>query len=76
MPTKNTNSDGKKIRSASLVRKTKETQISMSLELDREKGGFCGSTGIGFFDHMLNSFAVHGGFAINLEMEGDLEVDG
>lgn len=76
MPTNDINKSEKKVRAASLSRKTKETQISMALELDRKKGGFCGSTGIGFFDHMLNSFAVHGGFVINLDMEGDLEVDG
>lgn len=35
-----------------------------------------GTTGIGFFDHMLNSFCVHGGFQITLEMSGDLLVDG
>ncbi|MBR2461262.1 MAG: imidazoleglycerol-phosphate dehydratase, partial [Clostridia bacterium] len=40
------------------------------------KGGLNGSSGIGFFDHMLNSFCVHGGFSVDLEMSGDLCVDG
>lgn len=65
------------IRVAALDRRTLETQIQMSLELDRRGGGgLSGSTGIGFFDHMLNSFAVHGGFVITLDMKGDLNVDG
>lgn len=65
------------MREATIKRTTKETDIIMSLSLDKTgKGGFTGSSGIGFFDHMLNSFCVHGGFAINLEMKGDLHVDG
>ena len=41
-----------------------------------KKGSFSGTSGIGFFDHMLNSFASHGGFDIALKCEGDLFVDG
>ena len=64
-------------RIASLTRITKETSIKMSLGLDRTgEGGLDGTSGIGFFDHMLNSFSIHGGFAISLEMKGDLDVDG
>ncbi len=49
----------------------------MTLTLDPiEKAGLCGSTGIGFFDHMLNSFCVHGGFHVKLDMTGDINVDG
>lgn len=64
------------MRTAEKSRRTKETDIKMSLTLDAEKGGLVGSSGIGFFDHMLNSFCVHGGFNIKLEMTGDLHVDG
>ena len=64
------------MRKASLVRNTKETEIEMTLTLGAEKGGLTGSTGIGFFDHMLNSFCVHGGFVLELDMKGDLSVDG
>jgi imidazoleglycerol-phosphate dehydratase len=64
------------MRTAEKIRNTKETQIKMSLTLDAVKGGLEGSTGIGFFDHMINSFCVHGGFLVKLEMKGDLNVDG
>ena len=64
------------MRTAEKSRCTRETDIKMSLTLDAEKGGLNGSSGIGFFDHMLNSFCVHGGFNISLEMKGDLHVDG
>ena len=64
------------MRTAEKSRCTKETDIKMSLTLDAEKGGLVGSSGIGFFDHMLNSFCVHGGFNVKLEMTGDLHVDG
>lgn len=64
------------MRKAEKIRNTKETQINMSLELDRiYNGGLHGGTGIGFFDHMLNSFCVHGGFGMTLEMTGDIFVD-
>ena len=64
-------------RYAVTERKTKETQIRMELEiLDAGVGGLKGTSGIGFFDHMLNSFSVHGSFRIGLEMQGDLQVDG
>ena len=73
----NKKDDISSVRVAALERRTLETQIQMSLELDRKgSGGLSGSTGIGFFDHMLNSFAVHGGFLITLDMKGDLNVDG
>ena len=66
------------MRTATTSRKTKETEIMISLEiLDAGKiGMFSGTSGIGFFDHMLNSFCTHGGFALKLECKGDLEVDG
>ena len=63
-------------RSASLTRNTRETQIEMTLELDHPDNGMLrGCTGIGFFDHMLNSFCVHGGFVLTLSMTGDLDTD-
>lgn len=62
-------------RKAEIIRKTKETDIKVSLDLDG--GGNIGiNTGIGFFDHMLNSFAVHGGFDLTVSCMGDLNVDG
>ncbi len=64
------------MRKAEIIRNTKETQITMTLELDRYfNGGLRGSSGVGFFDHMLNSFCMHGGFAVTLEMTGDTFVD-
>ena len=61
-------------RIASITRDTNETQISMSLNLDGSGRGNI-STGIGFFDHMLNSFARHGLFDLTVKVKGDLEVD-
>ena len=63
------------MRTVELNRGTKETQIKLMLNIDG-KGSFSGTSGIGFFDHMLNAFAVHGGFDLSLDMNGDLEVDG
>lgn len=61
------------MRQADVKRKTKETNIALSLNLD---GGECDiQTGIGFFDHMLGAFAMHGGFGLKLSVAGDLEVD-
>lgn len=64
------------MREAQINRVTRETSIAMRLALvGAGKGGFIGSSGIGFFDHMLNSFALHGGFEISADIEGDLYVD-
>lgn len=61
------------MRSADISRKTKETDIKIELSLD---GGECEiNTGIGFFDHMLTAFAVHGGFGLKADVKGDLHVD-
>lgn len=62
------------MRNAEIVRNTSETQIRLALELDGS-GTFTGTSGIGFFDHMLNLLAVHSGFDITLDAKGDLEVD-
>lgn len=61
------------MRVSSQQRKTKETDIELQLSLDGGEVDI--STGIGFFDHMLNAFAVHGGFGLKLRVSGDLEVD-
>lgn len=62
------------MRTAKYERKTKETDISVEICLDG--GEIEVSTGIGFFDHMLNSFAKHSGFGLKLNAIGDLEIDG
>lgn len=61
------------MRNATVERNTKETQIKISLCLDG--GDVKVSTGIGFFDHMLTAFGVHGGFGLDIDVKGDLEVD-
>ncbi len=61
-------------RTAKTVRDTKETQISIELDLDGT-GKADIRTGIGFFDHMLNGFARHGLFDLTVQVTGDLEVD-
>lgn len=61
-------------RTALVTRNTKETRITLSLDLDGSGKGDI-HTGIGFFDHMLNSFARHGFFDLSVHVEGDLEVD-
>jgi imidazoleglycerol-phosphate dehydratase len=62
------------VRKATLQRDTKETQISLSLLVDGH-GKYKVSTGIRFFDHMLELFAHHGGFDLQLKATGDLDVD-
>ncbi len=61
-------------RSASITRKTKETDISIRIDLDGT-GVTEIDTGIGFFDHMLEGFARHGLFDLTVKAKGDLEVD-
>ncbi len=61
-------------RKAELKRKTSETDISVSLELDGT-GKYEVKTGIGFFDHMLEGFTKHGSFDLKLTANGDLNVD-
>lgn len=62
------------MRSAKIERNTKETQISLTLNIDGS-GEASVQTGIGFFDHMLLSFAKHGLFDLRLVAKGDLQVD-
>ena len=61
-------------RTAIINRKTKETDIEMTLRLDGS-GNADVETGVGFFDHMLDGFTRHGLFDLNLKVDGDLEVD-
>ena len=59
------------MRTSEISRNTKETQIKVSLDLDGGDADI--STGIGFFDHMLTAFAVHGGFGLRVDVHGDLD---
>ncbi len=61
-------------RVGKVERNTKETKIRCTLDIDGS-GKSEIETGIGFFDHMLHAFARHGFFDLNLQVEGDLEVD-
>jgi imidazoleglycerol-phosphate dehydratase len=61
-------------RTATISRKTKETDITCTITLDG-RGIYDIDTGIGFFDHMLSGFARHGLFDLTLHCKGDLEVD-
>ena len=62
------------MRKASIQRDTKETQIRGSLTIEGQ-GAYQVSTGIRFFDHMLELFTKHGGFDLKLIASGDLDVD-
>ena len=63
------------MRTGKIFRETKETKIEVEINLDGE-GKTEISTGIGFFNHMLNLFAAHGRFDLKIFCEGDIEVDG
>ena len=67
-------SSGPVRRTAEVLRETKETTIGVSVDLDG--GGTAEiATGIGFFDHMLDAFARHGGFDLRVQARGDLHID-
>ncbi|PSP50616.1 imidazoleglycerol-phosphate dehydratase HisB [Halobacteriales archaeon QH_3_68_24] len=61
-------------RTAAVTRETAETEIEVTLAVDGD-GDATVETGIGFFDHMLASFATHGLFDLTVRCDGDLEVD-
>lgn len=61
-------------RTASLQRKTKETAIDVSVNLDGG-GTFSNQTGVGFFDHMLDQLAKHGLLDLTIKCDGDLHID-
>lgn len=61
------------MRSAQIVRKTRETDIDLTLNLDG--GNYFVDTDCGFLNHMLELFAVHSGFGLNLKCTGDTQVD-
>lgn len=61
------------MRTAEIKRKTRETDINLALNLDG--GDYAISTNCGFFNHMLELFAVHSGFGLKVECTGDVEVD-
>ena len=63
-------------RSASKERTTKETSISVRLDVDGPAGSVSASTGLPFFDHMLDQLGRHGGFDLEVQATGDLQVDG
>jgi len=61
-------------RTAAVTRATAETEIEVTLDIDGD-GDSTIDTGIGFFDHMLDSFATHGLFDLTVHCDGDLEID-
>jgi imidazoleglycerol-phosphate dehydratase len=63
-------------RAASKERITKETSISVRLDIDGPTGTVSASTGLPFFDHMLDQLGRHGGFDLDVQATGDLHVDG
>lgn len=62
------------MRAATVERKTRETEIFLALEIDGT-GEYDIETGIGFFDHMLESFARHASLDLKIRAEGDLHID-
>jgi imidazoleglycerol-phosphate dehydratase len=63
-------------RSAQRRRTTKETSVAVAIDLDGPQGKVHATTGLPFFDHMLDQLGRHGGFDLAVEAQGDLHVDG
>ena len=63
------------MRTATISRKTSETEISVTLNLDGT-GVYQNTTGVGFFDHMLDQIARHGMIDLDIQADGDLHIDG
>lgn len=63
------------LRCATVIRETRETRIRVRVDLDDADAGVRINTGIGYYDHMLEQVAKHGGFSLELECSGDLHVD-
>lgn len=63
-------------RSATRTRQTKETTITVAIDVDGPAGQVSASTGLPFFDHMLDQLGRHGGFDLTVDAVGDLHVDG
>jgi len=63
------------MRESILERSTSETQVKVEVNLDKEEKGKI-STGIGFFDHMLDLFAFRAGISLDVTCQGDLHIDG
>ena len=63
------------LRRATVIRETAETRIRIEVDLDDPHGPVRAGTGIGYYDHMLEQIAKHGGFSMDLECSGDLHID-
>lgn len=75
-PRRGSRADGQEGRHAKAERVTRETSVSVAVDLDGPTGLVEVSTGLPFFDHMLEQLGRHGGFDLSVDASGDLQVDG